>query len=228
MSLAFARLSPTPIVQTLHHSPSAAEVALWSRYPEAPFVAISQRAGAPAARASTSSAPCCTASTPTRFTFRDEPDDYLLFLGRFTEGKGVLQAIEVARRAGMRLILAAAEDDYYREHVAPHVDGTQIVYFGEADFDDQGEAVRRRARAALPDSGARAVRPRAGRGDGLRHAGRRARSRRGPRGRRRRRHRHASSTISSRWSHGLPRVFALDRRARPRARGRALRRRPHG
>src|SRR5947207_1850114 len=41
MSLAFARLSPVPIVQTLHHSPSTAEVNLWSRYPEAPFVAIS-------------------------------------------------------------------------------------------------------------------------------------------------------------------------------------------
>ena len=34
----------------------------------------------------------------------------------------------------MRLILAAAEDDYYRERVAPHVDGRQIVYSGEADF----------------------------------------------------------------------------------------------
>ena len=30
MSLAFTRLSRTPIVQTLHHSPSAAEVALWA------------------------------------------------------------------------------------------------------------------------------------------------------------------------------------------------------
>ena len=58
------------------------------------------------------------------FTFRAEPDDYLLFLGRFTEGKGVLQAIEVAKRVGMRLMLAAAEDAYYREKVAPHVDGT--------------------------------------------------------------------------------------------------------
>ena len=46
----------------------------------------------------------------------------------------MLQAIEIARRAGMRLILAAAENDYYREHVAPHVDGTQIVYSGEADY----------------------------------------------------------------------------------------------
>ena len=41
MSLAFTRLTPAPIVQTLHHSPSEAEVALWARYPEAPFVAIS-------------------------------------------------------------------------------------------------------------------------------------------------------------------------------------------
>src|SRR2546429_1786764 len=42
MSLAFARLSPTPILQTLHHSPSTAEIKLWCRYPEAPFVAISR------------------------------------------------------------------------------------------------------------------------------------------------------------------------------------------
>jgi glycosyltransferase involved in cell wall biosynthesis len=68
------------------------------------------------------------------FTFREKPDDYLLFLGRFTEGKGVLQAIEIAKRAGMRLILAAAEDEYYREKVAPHVDGSRIVYQGEADY----------------------------------------------------------------------------------------------
>ena len=69
-----------------------------------------------------------------RFTFREKPDDYLLFLGRFTEGKGVLQAIEVARRVGIRLIMAAADEAYYREKVAPLVDGTHIVYYGEADF----------------------------------------------------------------------------------------------
>src|SRR5207244_13372962 len=59
--------------------------------------------------------------------------DYLLFLGRFTEGKGVLQAIEIAKRVGLRLVLAAAEDSYYREKVAPHVDGSRIIYHGEAD-----------------------------------------------------------------------------------------------
>ena len=72
--------------------------------------------------ASTSSRRSITRSTPAAFAFRAEPDDYLLFLGRFTEGKGVLQAIEVARRTGMRLLLAAAENDYYRDVVAPLVD----------------------------------------------------------------------------------------------------------
>ena len=31
--------------------------------------------------------------------------------------------------------LAAAEEPYYHEHLKPLVDGKQIVYFGEADFD---------------------------------------------------------------------------------------------
>lgn len=134
MSLAFARLSPTPIVQTLHHSPTPAEVQLWSRYPEAPFVAISQEQR----RLLTGLDVVGTVLhglDMDRFVFRDTPEDYLLFLGRFTEGKGVLPAIEIAKRLGLRLILAAAEGQYYREKVAPHVDGRHVVYFGEADFE---------------------------------------------------------------------------------------------
>jgi glycosyltransferase involved in cell wall biosynthesis len=134
MSLAFARLSPTPIVQTLHHSPSASEVALWARYPEAPFVAISKQQ-ASLLRGLNVVETVLHGIDVENFVFREEPEDYLLFLGRFTEGKGVLQAIEVAKRVGMRLILAAADEEYYQQKVAAHVDGRQIVYFGEADFD---------------------------------------------------------------------------------------------
>jgi glycosyltransferase involved in cell wall biosynthesis len=134
ISLAFTRLSPTPIVQTLHHSPTSAERALWSRYPEAPFVAISNEQARLLAGLNVVGTVLHGIDTD-RFVFRDKPEDYLLFLGRFTEGKGVLQAIEIAKRLGIKLILAAAEDEYYRERVAPHVDGRHIVYFGEADFD---------------------------------------------------------------------------------------------
>ena len=133
MSLAFARLSPTPIVQTLHHSPSSAEIRLWSRYPEAPFVAISQEQAHLLVGLNVVDTVLHGIDTDS-FTFQAKPDDYLLFLGRFTEGKGVLQAIEIAKRVGMRLILAAAEGEYYREKIAPHVDGRNIVYYGEADF----------------------------------------------------------------------------------------------
>jgi glycosyltransferase involved in cell wall biosynthesis len=134
MSLAFARLSPVPIVQTIHHAPSPSEVALWRRYPEAPFIAISQEQATRLTGLNVAGVVLHAIDTD-RFTFRASPDDYLLFLGRFTEGKGVLQAIDIARRAGMRLLLAAAEDAYYREEVARHVDGQQIVYVGEVDFD---------------------------------------------------------------------------------------------
>ena len=70
---------------------------------------------------------------PATLPYRPAPDDYLLFLGRFTPGKGVVEAIYAARRTGLRLLLAAAENDYYREVVAPLVDGDRIVYRGEVD-----------------------------------------------------------------------------------------------
>jgi glycosyltransferase involved in cell wall biosynthesis len=133
MSLAFTRLCATPIVQTLHHSPSAAEVQLWRHYPEAPFVAISNEQARLLNGLNVVGTVLHGIDTD-NFAFQETPDDYLLFLGRFTDGKGPLQAIEMAKRVGVKLILAAAEDDYYRERVAPHVDGRRVIYFGEADF----------------------------------------------------------------------------------------------
>jgi glycosyltransferase involved in cell wall biosynthesis len=131
LSLAFSRLSPVPLVHTVHHLPSTTEVALWARYPSAPFIAVSHAQ----ARAMTGldvRGVVHHAVQTDAYAFRAAPDDYLLFLGRFTEGKGVLAAIDVARQTGHRLLMAAAENDYYKAHVAAHVDGQQIVYVGEA------------------------------------------------------------------------------------------------
>jgi glycosyltransferase involved in cell wall biosynthesis len=130
MSLAFTRLSAAPVLQTLHHAPTAPEIALWSRYRDAPFVAVSHdQARALAGLNVIAVVP--HAIDIAAYAFRSTPDDYLLFLGRFSEGKGVLQAIEAARRSGSRLVLAAAENEYYREVIAPLVDQMQVVYAGE-------------------------------------------------------------------------------------------------
>ena len=132
LGLAYTRVSPAPIVQTVHHWPTDPEVALWSRYPEAPFVAVSA-AQARRLRGLNVAGIVHHAVDTAALPFRAEPGDYLLFLGRFTAGKGVLQAIDAARRAGMRLVLAAAANDYFREVVAPRVDGNRVVYRGEVD-----------------------------------------------------------------------------------------------
>lgn len=132
MALPFSRLCGTPLVQTLHHAPTPPEIALWSRYADVPFIAISHEQARLLDGLNVVGVVQHAIDTDA-FAFRAEPDDYLVFLGRFTEGKGVLAAIDIARRVGMRLLLAAADNDYYRDVVAPHVDGTTVTYVGEVD-----------------------------------------------------------------------------------------------
>jgi len=65
-----------------------------------------------------------------QFTLREQPDDYACYLGRFTSGKGPLQAIEAARRLGLRLIMAGPESRYFREHIRPLIDRRAVEYVG--------------------------------------------------------------------------------------------------
>ena len=72
---------------------------------------------------------------PTEFTFVDRPGDYLVFLGRFHEEKGAHLAIEIAKRAGIRIKLAGIPQDeaYFREEVEPHVDGDRVQFVGPVE-----------------------------------------------------------------------------------------------
>lgn len=69
---------------------------------------------------------------PTQFTFRQTPGEYLVFLGRFHPEKGTHLAIEIARKAGVRLKIAAIpqDEEYFRTQVAPHVDGDRVQFLG--------------------------------------------------------------------------------------------------
>lgn len=63
-----------------------------------------------------------------------DKEPYLLCLARICPDKGQHVAIEVARRAGMRLVLAGKVEgipeavDYFERHVAPSVDGDRVVH----------------------------------------------------------------------------------------------------
>ena len=72
---------------------------------------------------------------PDAFTFVDRPGDYLVFLGRFHPEKGTHLAIEIAKRAGLRLKIAAIPQDleYFRTQVEPHVDGDRVQLVGPVE-----------------------------------------------------------------------------------------------
>jgi len=69
------------------------------------------------------------------FDFEPEPDDYLLFFGRIHHDKGAKEALEIARACNKKLILAGIiqDEDYYRQHIEPHLDNDHAVYVGSAD-----------------------------------------------------------------------------------------------
>jgi len=83
-----------------------------------------------------------------------EPDGepYLVFLGRLSRDKRPDRAVEIARRAGLKLKIAAkidAEDKpFYQEVVEPLTDGDRVEYVGEIGDGDKADFVGK-ARALL-------------------------------------------------------------------------------
>lgn len=62
---------------------------------------------------------------------------YFAFLGRVSPEKGLLRAIEIARRANVRLRIAAkidpADERYWREHIVPQLSYPLVQYIGEVN-----------------------------------------------------------------------------------------------
>jgi len=65
-------------------------------------------------------------------TFRPEPGDKLVFLGRIHPDKGTHLAIDVAKEAGMDLVIAGIiqDQDYFDNLIKPHINGTSIQFIG--------------------------------------------------------------------------------------------------
>ncbi|TNY38602.1 glycosyltransferase family 4 protein [Thermomonospora catenispora] len=71
------------------------------------------------------------------FPFRADKEDFVLFIGRFNPDKGAHLAIDAARAAGRRIVLAGKlnerpERDYFAAEIEPRL-GPDVEYVGEAD-----------------------------------------------------------------------------------------------
>lgn len=75
--------------------------------------------------------------------FSEEKDDYYVFIGRMSHLKGADLAAEVAKRAGIKLVMAGKIDEcdqaFFDERVASQVDGEQIAFRGEVSPEEKRE-----------------------------------------------------------------------------------------
>ena len=135
--LPFCSLLNTPVVTTLHGPLTAPyQQVILKKYKHANFISISmnQRKGLPELNFVSN---VYNGIDMNKFKYNANPKKYYLFLGRITPSKGPLEAISIARSAGVKLKIAAKIDpvdrEFYKNEVKPNIDGKQIEYVGEAN-----------------------------------------------------------------------------------------------
>ncbi len=146
LTFPFARGVTTPTVTTLHGRLDLPETRrVLSRFSDQRLISISWSQRTPVA-----DLPLRWVGTVyngvclERFPFQPEPDDppYLAFVGRISPEKRPDWAIEVARRAGLRLKIGAkidpADREWAEEHFLPLLGTPGVEYLGE--IDDQQKA----------------------------------------------------------------------------------------
>lgn len=67
----------------------------------------------------------------------------LVVFGRIHPDKGTAAAIDIARRAGRRLVICGLVQDerYFREQVLPHVDGERVCYLGSVGPEQRAQVL---------------------------------------------------------------------------------------
>ncbi|HHL40725.1 MAG TPA: glycosyltransferase family 4 protein, partial [Deltaproteobacteria bacterium] len=104
LPLTYTAMTTTPVVTTIHGFSSPRILPVYEKYDgRVHYVAISEADRSPRLRYA---ATIHHGIDLRRFTFRPDPGDYLLFFGRIHPEKGAREAIEAARRASMKLVMA--------------------------------------------------------------------------------------------------------------------------
>jgi glycosyltransferase involved in cell wall biosynthesis/quercetin dioxygenase-like cupin family protein len=141
LPLSYSGFTHTPVVTTIHGFSSPSIIPVYKKYNERThYVAISE---ADKSRELDYIATIHHGIDLAQFPYREDAGDYLLFFGRIHHHKGVHEAIEVACRTGMRLVIAGIVQDeaYFKELVEPHIDGTAVEYLGSVGPEKRQEVL---------------------------------------------------------------------------------------
>lgn len=141
LPLASSGLVDTPVVTTIHGFSSPRILPVYERYNgRTTYVAISDADRHPRLDYA---ATIHHGIDTDAFALHPSPGDYLLFFGRVHPDKGTAMAVEVARRAGLPLVIAGIiqDQEYFATAVAPHVDGDRVRFVGPIDAAQRSEVL---------------------------------------------------------------------------------------
>ena len=134
----FAPFVPTPVLLTYHYVEPHLHAYYRREMPGVQPVCVSRRQAELLGEPDLPVVPQ-RAGDLDRIPFGPEPGDYAVLVARMVPGKGIAEAIRIARAAGVRLVLVGPISSsipwsrgYYEEAVAPHVDGDRVVHLAEA------------------------------------------------------------------------------------------------
>ncbi len=130
MPLGFSRLIDTPMLTTIHGFSSDKIRAVYHKYKnDCYFTSISDSDRDP-------DLPYLgtvyNGIDLSNITYRKDPGDKLVFLGRIHPDKGTHLAVEVAQKSGMDLIIAGIiqDEEYFNNLVKPHINDKNITFIG--------------------------------------------------------------------------------------------------
>jgi glycosyltransferase involved in cell wall biosynthesis len=130
MPLTYSALVDTPVLTTIHGFSSPRILPVYQRYnAHGGYVAISEADRHPTLDYL---ATIHHGIDTDAFALHTTPRGYLLFFGRIHPDKGTVEAIDVAERCGMPIVLAGIVQDrhYFESFVAPRLTGDRVQFLG--------------------------------------------------------------------------------------------------
>ena len=155
-AIPFETLSASPVLHTLHNPITPDAIWVLERYPESSVNAVSRRqlTGVPEHRRQGIRVISNGCDFET-YQISVASGKYLAYLGRMGTGKSPLNAIRIAKEAGMPIVLAglpldAEEHAYFKEQITPLIDGERVSYIGPVDHRQKCELLKHAAALIFP------------------------------------------------------------------------------
>jgi glycosyltransferase involved in cell wall biosynthesis len=132
LPLTYSKLIKTPIVTTIHGFSSPKIIPVFKKYNDnSHYVSISN---SDRSEQLNYIATVYNGLNTEQFTLQEQHGDYLLYFGRIHPDKGTYEAIQIAKKKKMKLIISGLIQDsnYFTEKVEPYLNNTSVVYVGNS------------------------------------------------------------------------------------------------